>query len=167
MRTRIALTLRASGPPASLPVPCAPSALRRPLNSNVRPQPKIMLLRYISTSAVVLATIAGCATQPPPTCSNLDKGKWIVSWAKEFHSKAPYPSKARAERREGQVELQIYVSRSGTLTHVEVAKSSGQLDLDAAAIDGIRKVQFSPPVCNGQQTDLAVTLPVAYELGEE
>jgi TonB family protein len=56
---------------------------------------------------------------------------------------APYPEKAKEDRREGTVLLLIEIDEAGDVSYVEVLKSAGE-DFDAAAIEASWNFVFSP-----------------------
>jgi TonB family protein len=60
-------------------------------------------------------------------------------------NKAPqYPLQARKDGRQGQVELLYRVTKEGTVTDLQVTKSSGHKDLDQEAVRAVSQFKFVP-----------------------
>jgi protein TonB len=55
-----------------------------------------------------------------------------------------YPTQARLEKRQGQLELIYRVTKEGRVADIQVAKSSGHKDLDNEAIKAIAQFRFIP-----------------------
>lgn len=79
---------------------------------------------------------------------------------------AQYPEKALEERREGRVVLVVTVGVDGSVTAAEVAESAGA-DLDEAALEAVRRWQFSPARQNGEPTSSKIEVPFVFRLPEE
>lgn len=87
-----------------------------------------------------LPSIAGADEPPTPFPSNPSPG---------------YPASAVRERRQGRVIVLMQVSAEGKVTGVEIHKSSGWPDVDAAALATAKTWKFTPARRDG--------LPVAHE----
>lgn len=72
-----------------------------------------------------------------------------------------YPRSARSRRREGWVTVEFVVTPQGKVDRAEVVSSSGYRDLDAAALDSVRKAVFSP-ACE-DDVPVASTLRLSFE----
>jgi TonB family protein len=60
-------------------------------------------------------------------------------------NKSPsYPMSARREARQGQVELVYRVTKEGTVSDLQIAKSSGHKDLDQEAARAVAQFKFVP-----------------------
>jgi protein TonB len=55
-----------------------------------------------------------------------------------------YPQQARLERRQGQLELVYRVTKEGTVSDLQITKSTGSSDLDEEALRAIAKFKFVP-----------------------
>lgn len=75
-----------------------------------------------------------------------------------------YPAIARRLGQQGTVELRVLVSEQGSASKVEVTKSSGYGNLDAAAVEAISKWKFEPATQNGKPVSQWLTTKWAYEL---
>lgn len=62
-----------------------------------------------------------------------------------------YPARAERLGEEGTVRLRLWVSPAGTVTRVEVVRSSGWGDFDRAAIAAARQDLFTPLAGSGEQ----------------
>ena len=75
-----------------------------------------------------------------------------------------YPMTARRDNLMGRVLLQIAADDTGCLQHIEVVRSSGAPELDAAALDLAARGQFAPAVRDGKPVETTVRLPVVFRL---
>lgn len=111
------------------------------------------------------------------TKGNASSGKEGGSGAGEGHgvpAKAPYilraiqpryPSSARNKRIEGTVAVRMLINASGIVENAEIAKSSGNADLDEAAVKGVYKWKFSPAKDRyGLAVPCYTTVPVRFHL---
>ncbi|MBS0659678.1 MAG: energy transducer TonB [Verrucomicrobia bacterium] len=60
------------------------------------------------------------------------------------------PALARGARPEGTVVLRMYVAENGQVAQTKVAKSSGNADLDKAALNAVKGFKFTPYAVNGK-----------------
>lgn len=72
-----------------------------------------------------------------------------------------YPIEALRQHREGVVTLRVSVDAHGVVSAVEVARSSGDRDLDASALQSVRQWRFQAPT--GHQP-MSFTLPVRFRI---
>lgn len=78
--------------------------------------------------------------------------------------KPVYPPMAKQLGQQGTVELRILVSEAGTASKVEVLKSSGYGNLDAAAVQAISQWRFEPATQNNKPVAQWLTTRWTYEL---
>lgn len=78
--------------------------------------------------------------------------------------KPVYPAIAKRLGQQGTVELRILVSEQGSASKVEVARSSGYSNLDAAAVEAISKWKFEPATQNGKPVSQWLSTKWTYEL---
>ncbi|MBW4664384.1 MAG: TonB family protein [Chroococcus sp. CMT-3BRIN-NPC107] len=79
-------------------------------------------------------------------------------------SKPKYPNSARRRGVEGTTKIKVDVNDKGNVTNVRVAESSGNSDLDAAAIRAARNWKFNTP--NGAREGLSAKVDFAIEGSE-
>jgi periplasmic protein TonB len=60
--------------------------------------------------------------------------------------------------------LKVLIGEDGKPRSVKVAKSSGYVRLDEAAISAIQKTRFKPPTLNGQPVAGYAQIPLTFEL---
>lgn len=77
---------------------------------------------------------------------------------------ALYPEAARSNGIQGTVLLTALVDRHGRVVDVKVTKSIPELD--AAAMDAVRRWRFKPAISWGRSVAAWVTLPVRFTLAE-
>ena len=66
---------------------------------------------------------------------------------------------------EGETTLRVRVTDTGAVDSIEVTGSSGHLDLDSAAVAGVRTLRFEPGRMSGHRTRMWVTLPRPLRAG--
>ena len=75
-----------------------------------------------------------------------------------------YPPAAARAGIQGTVVLVIDVDASGNVTNVAVEKSSGNGDLDRAAMDSARRWRFKSAIANGQPAAGRIRVPVDFKM---
>lgn len=78
-------------------------------------------------------------------------------------AKVKYPEIARKNGIEGQVILQVYVSKTGKPTQIRVAQSDSKF-FEEPAKDAVMQTAFTPAVQNGTPIGTWVTIPVKFQL---
>ncbi|BBA35828.1 TonB domain protein [Methylocaldum marinum] len=77
-----------------------------------------------------------------------------------------YPPRARAQRIEGWVRLEIEVSPSGTVSAARVVAASPERVFDDAALKAIRRWRFQPAFSEGRAVSQRATLTMRFRLEE-
>ena len=78
---------------------------------------------------------------------------------------ATYPEQARRQGIEGSVMLRVHILASGRARAVQVASSSGNGLLDAAAVDAATRSVYRPAqTASGQKVDSWVRIPYRFVL---
>jgi protein TonB len=73
-----------------------------------------------------------------------------------------YPLTLWDQRVEGETVLRVRVTEMGAVDSVEVSTSSGNANLDAAAVKGIRELRFQPGRRDGERVRVWVSIPVVF-----
>lgn len=95
----------------------------------------------------------------PPNLVN-----YVRAVQQKIHSAAKYPAQARDADWEGSVKLSLNIAANGALKDAKVAKSSGYIVLDEAALDLAQGQQPYPPFPpQVESQDLWVDVPVVYK----
>jgi len=101
------------------------------------------LVRAMSRSLILTAVIGFVPSLVTPVTAD-SHGKCIAIYA----PKAEYPSLTNGQRPEGEGLFVCHVdSRTGLVTSVSVAKSTGSAILNKAAVDSLRRWKFQPGTC--------------------
>lgn len=89
-----------------------------------------------------------------------------LSGIKKFLSNTVrYPQIAKENGIEGRVICSFVVERDGSITNVEVMRSSGDMSLDREAMRVIRAMpKWKPGIQNGQPVRVKYTMPVNFNL---
>jgi TonB family protein len=77
-----------------------------------------------------------------------------------------YPPSAVAAKAEGRVLIEVTVSVDGVPGDFIVRQSSGNADLDQAALDAVSAWRFNPSICNGKATVAKAVVPFDFKLNE-
>lgn len=75
-----------------------------------------------------------------------------------------YPAHAVTERIEGEVLVEVVVEADGSPDHLEVRKSSGNAELDQAALGSVAEWRFTPMRCAGIAKRAKIVVPVEFSL---
>ena len=75
-----------------------------------------------------------------------------------------YPTSARRLGVEGRAVVLIHIGRTGKVCGASIAYSTGSPLLDAAAIDDMRRRQFTPALHGGQPTESFVTFGMTFRI---
>ncbi|HDP89327.1 MAG TPA: energy transducer TonB, partial [Thioalkalivibrio sp.] len=75
-----------------------------------------------------------------------------------------YPRASLRLREEGSVEIRARVGRDGRPRELAVARSSGSMRLDRAALDAIRRWSFEPAQRAGIAVEAWVVVPITFKL---
>ena len=103
---------------------------------------------------------AGSATLSKARINDLRAG-WGAAIRNRIERRKSYPSGARGAS--GTVTVRLSVNRSGALTGVAVAKSSGNQALDAAAVQAVKAAGRFPAAPNGlSDPSYSFTLPMRF-----
>jgi TonB family protein len=78
-----------------------------------------------------------------------------------------YPFWARMLDQEGTSELSFTVLADGTVSGVNVTKSSGYEELDDAAVDCVKRWHYRPGIRDNQLVDTPLNVSVAWKLGAD
>jgi periplasmic protein TonB len=127
----------------------------------------------------VAAPTPPALTPPPPAVMSTSPGASIPTVRKATSRTASafqralfthiarfqnYPEEARRNRTQGTVQILFTMQRDGVVTDVQIQESSGHSDLDAAAVDTIRRAQPLPAIPSDLPDDLSILMPVAFEM---
>lgn len=73
-----------------------------------------------------------------------------------------YPLHMWDQDMEGETLLRVRVGNTGTVDSVEVVGSSGYASFDSAAVDGARKLRFTPARQDGERIQVWAHVPVRF-----
>lgn len=116
-----------------------------------------------TVEAAGLGGVGLSAPAAPVSSSDLDAFYEAVRLRIEREKR--YPSQARRRQIEGRVTLDFSLGAKGELRSCRVAQSSGNPDLDRAALEAVqRAAPFPPPPAGLGRGGLRLELTVAFEL---
>ena len=73
-----------------------------------------------------------------------------------------YPLHLWDQDMEGETLLRVRVGDTGGVNSVEIVQSSGHLSFDSAAVDGARRLRFSPARQDGKRIEVWAQVPVRF-----
>ncbi|MBS0214503.1 MAG: energy transducer TonB [Proteobacteria bacterium] len=77
-----------------------------------------------------------------------------------------YPRNAMQMSREGRVRVRVDIGADGVPTDSSLVESSGDRDLDRAALQGVRRWRFKPAMAHGTPIASNVTVPIEFKLNQ-
>lgn len=73
-----------------------------------------------------------------------------------------YPLHLWDQDMEGETLLRVRVGDTGTVDSVEVVESSGHASFDSAAVEGARRLRFTPARQDGERIEVWAQVPVRF-----
>ena len=77
-----------------------------------------------------------------------------------------YPRSAMRDSREGRVRVKIEISADGVPTDSSIVESSGDPELDRAALRSVRRWRFKPAMAHGVPVASNATAPIEFKLSQ-
>ncbi len=114
----------------------------------------------ITTHSVVSRT--AMASIPQHTAEETDYSWLATTLWKRVHELKRYPSKAAADRLEGDVLLAAVVHADGAIAEIRVTESSGYPLLDQAAVEAVRNASPLTLLRPLNHAQVSVEIPIAY-----
>lgn len=125
-------------PPKPAPAPKAPASSETASSANAA------TANHGTNTTNAATTAAVPISQPPPT----------------------YPRQAMQLSREGRVRVKVDIGADGVPTDSSLVESSGDRDLDRAALQGVRRWRFKPAMAHGAPVASDVTVPIEFKLNQ-
>lgn len=140
------------------------------------------LLRVGFAALCVLVGIATCGSalalrldvnEPPPPATaptanqhpvKVRVASGVVAGNRISGENPTYPPEAREKHVSGTVVLRAIISKTGTISDLQVI--SGPDELRTSAIEAVRTWQYKPYILNGEPTAVETTINVNYSLGK-
>lgn len=93
----------------------------------------------------------------------LNKYPEPVGGIEEMIKNVVYPVSAKESGIEGKVFVRVIIDETGNVTETSILKSVND-DCDKAAMDAIRKTQFSPGIKDNKPVKAEVVIPIMFKL---
>ncbi len=135
-------------------VPQLPVTTSAPVATNTVPVDSPMAIPE-STGAPVAGISSGTSDAPPGETRTL---------AYDGALKLRYPPMSMRQREQGTVLLRVLVDASGGVQRIEIARSSGHAQLDAAAREAVHRAHFKPVLRDGQAIPAWGIVPIEFRL---
>lgn len=107
-------------------------------------------------TSVELSPAAKAAAQPAFVEASIRSGPQLS-----------YPLEARRKRIQANAVLELDIDAQGTLTNSRIARSTGNDELDAAALDWVSRIEFNPAKRDGEPIASVKPLMVTFKLNDE
>ena len=161
--------LTAVRPPPQVEIPPPPQQIRRPAT------PRVSRVE-ISEEVTIPATTfdANPPTDLPPPPPGADPADRPVFIAREVDAALTnrssvegaldryYPPRLRQQNIEGSVTVQIYVLTDGSVGKKTIAESSGYQEFDAAALEIVEVMEFTPAYNRDEPVAVWLTMPIEF-----
>ena len=113
-----------------------------------------------SASAEAKSAPTGAAGKAKPRVSSASWKAKVVSWLRRHQR---YPAGAKSQRQEGNVQVAFTIDAGGRVKSARISRSSGNAELDRAALDMVRRSSPVPAPPEGETTR-SLVVPVAFNL---
>lgn len=114
--------------------------------------------------ALFLACMAGDTQIPNPKYVKYDSPPEPIGGLKAIQENVIYPEKAEQSGTEGTTVIQAKLGKDGVVKQSVVLKSSGNDELDAAALVAINKTKFKPAYRKEKPVSVYISIPVFFKL---
>jgi TonB family protein len=131
----------------------------------IRPRIAILLTSFAGLLAlnVLLSTLVFWTPGAAWAGGKPRKVEGSVKPPKARHQAAPvYPAQEKADKIEGVVRLVAVIDKKGKVESVEVEESSGNQNLDQAAIDAVQQWTFDPATRNRKPVAVSYSLTLRF-----
>ena len=117
------------------------------------------LLALTAVLAILVFPMSGTAWAKPL------KVEGNVQAPKALSTTQPiYPESAKTAKIEGVSVVETVIDASGRVTHPKIKATSGNKDLDQAAIDAVSQWTFKPATLDGKPVEVYYTLTIRFAL---
>lgn len=111
--------------------------------------------------------MAGIASAAPGAAGRIARVEGDVVPPRAIETSPPvYPESARKDKIEGTAQIETVIDENGDVTEPKVVKSSGNGDLDQAALDSVSRWKFKPATQDGEPIKVYYTLTIRFTLDE-
>ncbi|MCK9245070.1 MAG: M56 family metallopeptidase [Candidatus Marinimicrobia bacterium] len=151
----------------------------RKIMLTLKPFQKIVVI-FVGILAVVLACDSESqqpveSTKPDMMVQSVPKPVFVpydsppepIGGFKAIQENVVYPEKAKQAGIEGTVIIQARVDEKGDIQESVVLKSTGNGELDEAALDAIDKSKFKPAYYKGKPVGVYISIPVIFKLNND
>jgi len=137
-------------------------SIRMPLvKEPPRPQPKQAEPLPVKDSGARPAPSAAKASSAP---SAAERGAKAPARPDDRNAPPDYPEEARSRGVEGTAVVLARVGRDGGVIEVTLARSSGSVLLDRAAVGAVRRWRFRPASIGGLAVESLAEVPIVFRL---
>ncbi|MFH1214804.1 MAG: TonB family protein [Candidatus Neomarinimicrobiota bacterium] len=138
----------------------------RKIMVTLKPFQKTVLI-VVGIVALFLACMAGDTQIPKPKFVKYDSPPEPIGGFKTIQENLIYPEKAKQSGIEGKAVIQAQVGKDGVVKQSVVLQSSGNAELDAAALEAINKTKFKPAYRKEKPVSVYISIPVIFKLKEK
>lgn len=151
-------------PPADPVPPTRPHTLARTTPPIAPPVPERSSVQ-VPAPPLPVETVSTPVASP---IAPVNPGAGVVGPSRELAYdgalKLRYPPLALRQRQQGRVLLNVLVDTEGRVQRIEIARSSGHAELDAAARDAVQRARFKPVLRDGVAEPAWGLVPIEFRL---
>ena len=131
----------------------------------IRPRPGILMTSFAGLLVINVLVGALAFWTPCPAWAGINprKAEGPIKPPKPKHQEAPvYPPQEKADKIQGAVKLTAVINKKGEVEKVEVEETSGNQNLDQAAIEAVKKWTFHPATRNRKPIAVTYSLTLRF-----
>jgi protein TonB len=156
-----------AGAPARTLAPPEPAAGAPAVAAAVAPALSAAVAQPVaggSAPAPVTAAAAPALPRAAPEPAGAGDPQWLASVAYLHAPPPPYPPRARRLGIEGTTRIVVLIGEDGAVRESRLARSSGDHDLDRAALEAVRGWRFVPAQRGERAVPAYAEIPVTFRL---
>lgn len=165
-------TFEVKPPPVVFPEPPGPIPPKHtlPTHATMAPPPLVTTSTPVATTAVAIDSPMAIPASKGEPAAGISSGTSDApagetrTLAYDGALKLRYPPLSMRQREQGTVLLHVLVDASGSVQRIEITRSSGHAQLDAAAREAVQRAHFKPVLRDGQAIPAWGIVPIEFRL---
>ena len=121
---------------------------------------RITIARVLLVGLAIVTAVSSCAQKTPRI--RLGGEGQIQASAPTKRVAAVYPERAKANKIQGSVLLEIVIGTDGKVIQTDIKKSVP--GLDEAAVNAVRQWEFKPTILNGKPAEVITNVTISFAL---
>ena len=117
-------------------------------------------MKNIALIFAAILALSACRATAPKECTRKD----IVPPKELRQPSVQYPPISYDNAEEGTVTLLLAVQTDGSISDIQIARSSGYRRLDAAAQKALRNIKLQPATCHGKPIAVRIHKSITFKI---